>query len=182
MKTNFILLLFLTVIIIVSCKSNSQTLSADIVKKPADFEKEKQAIFEVIEKETSSFYARDYNAWKNTRSQTDYEFQAWNNGNGTFDAEVGWQQVNTGIEKYIKEHPVAVTSHPKVIRKNINCRFYGDSCAFLTWDQYNSDSAVKTYTHSKDLRLMEKQNGEWKIVAVAAFWDYKNKVLADSLR
>ena len=36
------------------------------------------------------------------------------------------------------------------------------------------DKAPMNYTHSKDLRIMEKQNGEWKIVTVAALWDYKN--------
>ena len=50
-------------------------------------------------------------------SQTDYEFQARNNGNATFDAEVGWQEVNHEIEKYIKEHPEVVSSQTKVIRK-----------------------------------------------------------------
>jgi hypothetical protein len=28
---------------------------------------------------------------------------------------------------------------------------------------------------------MEKVNGEWKIVNISAFWDYKNVIPADSL-
>lgn len=28
---------------------------------------------------------------------------------------------------------------------------------------------------------MEKQNGSWKVVSVASYWDYKNLVTADSL-
>lgn len=29
---------------------------------------------------------------------------------------------------------------------------------------------------------MEKMGGEWKIVSVTAFWDYKNLIAADSLK
>ncbi|ULT38617.1 hypothetical protein KRR40_26355 [Niabella defluvii] len=30
--------------------------------------------------------------------------------------------------------------------------------------------------------MMEKEKGEWKIVCVAAFWDYVNPIAADRLK
>ncbi|HMR83790.1 MAG TPA: hypothetical protein PKE30_11690 [Niabella sp.] len=141
-----------------------------------DEKKEQDAIMKVIEGETSSFYKRDYESWKKHYAQTAYAFQAWNNHDGTVDAKTGWPAVDSGIGNYIKANPVAPggSSHPEVLRKNIITKFYADTVAYLLWDQYNSvkDSAM----FSKEVRLMEKQNGEWKIVNVSAFWDYSKMI------
>jgi hypothetical protein len=61
-------------------------------------------------------------------------------------------------------------------------KFYNSEVAFLIWDQYNSDQSSKMYNHSKETRLMEKQNGTWKIANMTALWDYKNVISADSLK
>lgn len=145
---------------------------------------EKKAILATLEQETKCFYARNYDCWKETWAQTDYVFQAWNNSNGTFDASVGWKQVDDRIGKFIRENPVPAggSSHPKVERRNMIFKFYGDNMAYMTWDQYNSDREVKNYLLSKEVRLLEKQNGQWKIVNVSAFWDYKNKIPVGDLK
>ncbi|CAG4991276.1 hypothetical protein DYBT9275_00717 [Dyadobacter sp. CECT 9275] len=161
-----------------SCGKN-----ADEEKKmqEAHLESEKKAIKTVIENETESFFARNYEAWKSNYAQTDYAFQAWSNNDGTFDSNVGWDDINKQIGKYIAENPEPVSSHPKVERKNMIYKFYGDDVAYLTWDQFNSDQEEKNFHHSKEVRLMEKINGQWKIVCVTAFWDYKNLIPANRL-
>ncbi|HRP54673.1 hypothetical protein [Agriterribacter sp.] len=68
------------------------------------------------------------------------------------------------------------------MRKNIITKFYADTVAYLLWDQYNSDQPGEQFQFSKEVRLMEKQNGAWKIVNVSGFWDYKNFVSAESLK
>ncbi len=139
-------------------------------------QKEKDAILAIIEKETASFFSRDYEAWKSTFTQTDYAFQAWSNSDGTFDASVGWEQIDKTVGAYITENPVPDSAQRTVERKNIVYKFYGPNVAFLSFDQFNSDKGANTFLHSKETRLMEKVNGEWKIVQVAAFWDYVNPI------
>jgi len=144
---------------------------------------DKDAILATIEKETESFFARDYDAWKSTYAQTDYAFQAWSNRDGTFDASVGWNGINGTVGKYIHENPESqLSSHPIVERKNILYKFYGPGACYLTWDQFNSNKAGDNFHHSKEVRVMEKINGQWKIVCVAAFWDYVNPIAADKLK
>jgi hypothetical protein len=63
--------------------------------------------------------------------------------------------------------------HPDVVRKNMITKFYGEIC-YMVCDQYNYTESVKGYNYSKNIRLMEKVDGQWKIVNVSAFWDYKN--------
>lgn len=154
------------------CKSKGK-------EENGDLDAEKKAIMETIAKESSAFFTRDYGGWKNTYAQTDYDFQAWSNSDGTFDSNVGWSDIEKTIGKYISENPDV--SHPKIERKNVKYKFFGDDAAYLTWDQFNSDANQRFFYHSKEVRVMEKVNGEWKIVCVSAFWDYKNQVPVDSL-
>ncbi len=148
-----------------------------------DRQPDKDAILATIEKETASFFARDYEAWKSTYAQTDYAFQAWSNRDGTFDASVGWNGIDNTVGKYIHENPEPQSSsHPIVERKNITYKFYGPEACYLTWDQFNSNKEGNNFLHSKEVRMMEKIDGQWKIVCVAAFWDYVNPIAADKLK
>ncbi|MDB5121261.1 MAG: hypothetical protein JWN56_2479 [Sphingobacteriales bacterium] len=172
MKLLSVVLIFL---LCVSC--------GDSKKTPMDkdtMEKEKTAIRKVIENETKSFFERDYNSWAQNYAHTDYAFQAWSNRDGTFDANVGWTDINDQLGKYISDNPEK--THPVVERKNMLFKFFDENLAYLIWDQFNSDLDKKNFHHSKEVRLMEKINGQWKIVCVSAFWDHKNPIPADRLR
>lgn len=149
-----------------------------------DEEKEKKAIIESLTAETSAFYKRDYEEVIKYFVHSEYTFHAWNNGDGTFSARVGWQAINERYKNYIKDNPVPAgsSSHPKVERRNMIFKFFNPEIAFVTWDQYNSDEEMKTYWLSKETRIMEKQNGLWKIANMTAFWDYKNLIPVESLK
>ncbi len=96
---------------------------------------------------------------------------------------MGWPKIDSTIGRYIHENPEPQSSsHPTVERKNIKYKFYGDNSCYLTWDQFNSNKAGNDFFHSKEVRVMEKINGSWKIVAVAAFWDYQNLIPAAKIR
>lgn len=172
-------LCIICVLLLLYCQNKAQAQSS-VFNEAAEMEK----IMKVIGGETSSFYKRDYESWKNYYIHTNYAFQAWNNSDGTVDAKTGWAAVDSGIGNYIKANPVAPggSSHPLVVRKNMITKFYSDTVAYLLWDQYNSDQASQLFQYSKETRLMEKQHGEWKIVYVSGFWDYKNYVPADKLK
>jgi hypothetical protein len=147
-------------------------------------EKEKKAIIESLTAETENFYKRDYEGVVKYYVHTDYAFHSWNHADGTFNATVGWPAINEKFKNYIKENPVPKdsSSHPKVERRNMLCKFFTSNLAFVTWDQYNSDSEMKTYRLSKETRIMEKQDGLWKIANMTSFWDYKNLIPVESLK
>ena len=143
---------------------------------------DEKAIMATIQKETDSFYARDYDTWKTTYVHDKHVFQGWSNSNGTFDTKVGWDTVSYSIKKYIQNYPQPSHTQKPVERRNIQYKFYNDNVAYLTWDQYQINSEGKKYQYSKEIRLMEKQKGQWKIACVAAFWDYKNFVTPEELK
>lgn len=149
-----------------------------------DEEQEKKAIIESINAETAAFFKRNYDEVIKYFVHTDYAFHAWNNGDGTFSATVGWPAINDKYKNYIKDNPVPAgsSSHPKVERRNMIFKFFNSNLAFVTWDQYNSDSEKKTFRLSKETRIMEKQDGLWKIANMTAFLDYKNLVPVESLK
>ncbi|WP_020567819.1 hypothetical protein [Neolewinella persica] len=167
-----------------SCQ-DTKTASGELTADASfDEEAELEAIMKVIENETACFFARDYDCWKENWVDEDYAFQAWNNQDGTYDAKVGWSEVDRRVGNYIKENTSTLggtQGHPKVNRLNLRKRFYGNQVAHLTWEQYNSDEKEETYQISQEVRLMEKVDGHWKIVTVAAFWDYVNKVQASTV-
>ena len=175
--------IFLAATILLSCQQPAAETPAAAEKPDFDEAAEKAAILKTIEAETESFYRRDYEGWKQHFIQKDYAFQAWNNGDGSFDASVGWANVDKRIGEYIKSNPGRPrgTTHPKVERRNMVIHFFSENVAYLVWDQYNSDQDIKTYTLSKDQRIMEKENGQWKIANVSSLWNYKSKISADSL-
>lgn len=124
--------------------------------------KELEAIMKVIEAETSSFFIRDYEGWKNQWRQTDYAFHAWNSSDGSCRASIGWAEVDEKIGDYIKNNPVegGGSSHPEVKRRNLQFRFFGPDVSHLVWEQYNSNRDLNAYNISHEVRTMEKINGE----------------------
>jgi hypothetical protein len=179
MKTT-VLILILGLIALAGFGKNNAASDIDGLNE----EKEKIAIIESINAETAAFFKRDYEEVIKYFVHTDYAFHAWNNSDGTYSATVGWPAINEKYGNYIKDNPVSEgsSSHPKVERRNMIFKFYSSELAFVAWDQYNSDDEMKTYQISKETRIMEKQNGLWKIANMTAFWDYKNLIPVESLK
>lgn len=179
MKNVTLSILTLIFVTFYACQSPADT-SDKGVEAAVEFDeaKEKAAILSAIEQETKCFFERDYECWKEYWIQEDYAFQAWNNADGTFDAAVGWDKIHDQGKSYIDNVPEGKTktSHPIVKRGDIQFKFYGDNLAYLIWQQYNSDRKNEYYSVSQETRLMEKQDGKWKIVNVTAFWDMVNKI------
>lgn len=153
-----------------------------LVYAQIDETKELAAILKVIETETDCFYSRNYECWKETWVPEAHAFQAWSNPNGTFDARSGWETVDKEISNYIKANPIpSIGRKRKVIRKNMVVKFYGDNVAYLTYDQYNEKRSGEKFTYSKDVRIMEKHAGVWKIANVSSFWDYKDSFAEEEI-
>lgn len=169
-----------SLLFLLSCNSKSGT---DQKGNAALFneEAEKAAIFKVIENETKCFFDGNYECWKTNWVHETYALQAWNNNDGTFDAASGWDSINVQgkrwIEQYYQNGKKII--HPEVHRENIRVKFFTDKLAWLSWTQYNKNSATNDYSVSFDTRLMEKDSSGWKIAQVSSLWDSKNKVPAD---
>ena len=176
--------LFFALLVFSSCRKTESDTGGAAGSPAFDQVSETDAIMSVIENETACFYARDYECWKAHFAHVDYAFQAWNKADGTFSANVGWTALDNVAGKYIKDNPVPPggSSHPKVERRNMKVKFFTNTLAYLSWDQYNSNPEMQAFTHSLDTRLMEKIGGVWKIVNVTSYWDYVNLVPIDSLK
>ena len=161
-----------------------QQPALDAGAKPFDEAAEKAAIMKTIEEETACYFNLDYDCWKEMYAQTEYAFQAWNNSDGTFDARVGWKEIDEKVGQDIKNSPKpedgGVSS--KVERRNMIVKFFNENVAYLIFDQYWLDRNLNKYYYSKDTRIMEKINGKWRIVNVSAFSDHKNLIPVDSLK
>lgn len=149
-----------------------------------DEAKEMEAIREVIDNETNSFYAGNYEGWKKSWSHSPYAYQAWNLDDGTVGVAEGWEKIDRQgkgwIEEIYKNGKVVI--HPAVKKEKPRVHFFSDSVAYLIWKQYNADKTEKLYYVSHETRLMQKEADGWKILNVSAFWDSKNAIPADSLK
>lgn len=155
-----------------------------VAQQEVEFNKEQEltAIMQVIETETKCFYERNYDCWKQQWSHEEAASHAWNNSDGTYYAKIGWTGIDQSALAFIKKYPLGKdkSSHPIVKREDMQVHFLGEKGAYLTWKQYNSDRAKTKFTISRDFRVMEKVDGQWKIVSVSSFWDYENLVEIDS--
>jgi len=171
-----------------SCQQTNSKQIDSMVMNEFDEVKEKDAIMSVIEQETKCMFERNYECWKVCWADEDNAFQAWNGSDGTYYAAVGWDEINKGAKEYIDEiikntpDGESVISHPIVKREQIQFKFYNENLAFLTWKQYNSNRTNEYFMESRDTRLMQKKDGQWKIVNVSAYWDYKNTIPFNDLK
>ena len=146
-------------------------------------QEELASIQKLIDQETNCFFNGDYSCWANTWSHAGYAMQAWNNDDGTYDAAIGWDNINkqgkAWIEKYYANGKNIV--HPLVKKEKPLVKFFNNNTACLIWKQYNADKDKKYFKISQETRLMEKQVDGWKIVQVTALWNAKSKIPVDSI-
>ncbi|WP_428660576.1 hypothetical protein [Runella sp.] len=180
MKTTLFALLFVIGAFTACKEADSKTNSS---MTSVDEERETKAIMQTIENETTCFFKGDYNCWKENFVQANYAFQVWSK-DGYFDPKIGWLAVDDKIGRYIEDNKPGAggSNNPKVVRKDMIVKFFGDNVAYLIWNQYNSDKQMKNYTHSTETRIMEKQDGKWKIVNVTALWDRNQPIPIASLK
>ena len=169
-------LLIISVALLMACDQKK----ADI---PVDETVETQAIMQTIEGETDAFFNGNYEEWASFWSHDPMAMQAWNNSDGSADAAIGWEQINSQgknwIETYYNNGENII--HPDVKKEDPRVKFFDDHTAYLIWKQYNADQDRQYYSVSQETRLMKKEDGKWKILNVSAFWSTEEKIAVDSL-
>ncbi len=145
MKKIIIALLFTTI----SFVGFSQNQDEELIKK-------------MVAQETKDAYAaKDVNGYF-VNSPT--IFRGWNTRTG-YSMEVGYEAI-------AKKNKEAFGTRPREmnpINENFTFKFYSKDACVVTYDQYLYG---KDQIPSKELRILEKQNGEWKIAGLVALWDY----------
>lgn len=183
-KQTLYALLTILVTLVCSCNLSKDNTQPEIEKKTLDEATETEAIMKVIDGETECFFKGDYECWTKYWSHEKYAFQGWNNNDGTADAAIGWDKINSQgkdwIEKYYKNGENVI--HPIVRREKPLVKFFNNKSAYLIWKQYNADKEKTNFRISQEIRIMEKNEDGWKIVNVSAFWDTEYKIPFDSLK
>lgn len=125
---------------------------------------DEEAIKSVLLAETDFFFARDYEGWAGTFVPASEAIQIWNNSDGSYAHSLGWDTISKNVQAFMKGNPEPNTT--TLWRENFAIRYYGDA-AFVTFDKYMGDR--ETAEPIKEVRVVEKHDGQWKIVCVAAF-------------
>ncbi len=133
-----------------------------------DFEAEKAAILEVIAAESAAFWDKDYDAWASHWVHAPYvRTMGWWQDGGVTVVE-GWDERSTRTRDHMEASPEPNPTASNVRRENINLRVFED-VAWLTFDQYGEDTGdalMDMPGRSRETRIMEKVDGQWKIAYV----------------
>jgi hypothetical protein len=120
----------------------------------------------VIESESQAFWDKDFEAYSSCWAHEDYvRTMGWWAAGGITVVE-GWKERGNRTKQFMDENPDLNPQNP--VRKNINIRI-GQDMAWATFDQYGKDTNDPTFDMpglSHETRILEKIDGEWKIVYV----------------
>ena len=156
-------ILFLSTAIVLRSNDNNTTIT------------EEEAVKKVIVTETEAFWNKDFQQLSDCWVHEDYARVVgwWQAGGVT--VRKGWSVIGKKMETVIKENP---GKNPQnVTRENFNIRISGDM-AWVTFEQYGTDTGEQAMDMpglSYETRILEKQNGQWKIAYAGWLLDGKRK-------
>ena len=140
-----------------------------------DFEKEKAAIQAVIAKETESYYKQDFESWKSTYLQSPAfrKFGYWEGYPEKVVSNIGFKSLASEKKKQFDSNETLWQGSTEE-RKNENFRI-SNNMAWYTFEQYSYEKDTRKFLgKSLETRILEKENGEWKI-AYLSFHYYPEK-------
>ena len=126
------------------------------------------AIMQVIADESAAFWHKDFDAWAQCWLQATYIRMVgwWARGGITVIA--GWEALSERVRTTMAANPEPNPTALQVRRENINLRIAG-KMAWVTFDQYGQDTGdlqMDMPGLSRETRILEKHQDEWKIVYV----------------
>lgn len=138
-----------------------------LCQEKVDIEKEKAAIIALIEEETASYYASDFDRWAATQVQdeTNTLMGAWNTG---FRYNIGWNSISAGMRPNITEKRETM----KEVKSNYKIKVYNGSA----WVIFENEVLSKTgESINKFIAtvFLEKKDNKWKSV-------YRNRIEVSS--
>lgn len=129
---------------------------------------DESAIRQLIERETKAFFEIDYNTWANCWGHVPHAFWAFAD---TTDVNYfsGWDEINKGFANYFK---TSKPSTAKIDRDWLSIKIFGNG-AYARFIQRVHDDTMRP--PQEELRVLEKINGQWKIVCVSVIAIEKDK-------
>ncbi len=156
MKLNFILIG--TCFFLINCNQQQPTSGT------VDFEKEKAAIQAIIAKETESYYKQDFKAWQSTYLQSPAfrKFGYWEGYPEKIVSSIGFESLAKEKKKQFDANETLWQGSTEE-RKNENFRI-SNNMAWYTFEQISFEKNSRKFLgRSLETRILEKENGEWKI-------------------
>jgi hypothetical protein len=146
MKKSLFFVFALTFLTCVSCKEK------------IDVEKEKNAIMAVIEEETASYYASDFERWCATYLQ-DSSNVFINASKTDFSIASGWSSISSESKPFI----VGEKEIMKEVKTPLNIKIYAES-AWVVVDNESFNDKNESQGKAIATNFLEKHDGKWKIV------------------
>jgi hypothetical protein len=140
-------------------------------RQKADLLQEEKSILACIEAETKAWIERDTVAWLNCYAQLPGSSQLWNNRNGTWDGNRGWENIFKENMKDFRANRKIRTD--KFEGANYQIQMCGPDWAWVTFDQTIKRDRERVFKNFES-RIMTKIKGQWKLVGNTSFWDYSN--------
>jgi ketosteroid isomerase-like protein len=148
-----------SIIICIACMSLciasfAQTADKDIIKK-------------VCTAESQAYHDQDYDAWAKYHVQSADEQLAYNNPDGSYGYETGWDKISKDMKEWFR-------SNKKDDAKISNDEFVFTIRGDMAFVAYNSSvqSPDGKNTKLREHRIFLRIKGQWKIIAVQAFVDH----------
>jgi len=128
-----------------------------------DIEKEKAAIIALIEEETASYYASDFDRWaaNQVQDETNILTEAWNSG---FSYITGWDSISTIMKPGI----IKKKETQKEVKSNYKIKVYNGSAWVIFDNEIFSKTGESTYKFIATV-FLEKKDNKWKSV-------YRNRI------
>ena len=135
--------------------------------QPIDFDKERASIIEVINKETTAYIDRDFDAVFSTHVHDSLNIRL-SAGPDNYVFLEGWDDVAKHLSGDETEDDLNENLHISVEKSNYRMKIYPNSawvvCDQKWTSQYDEDI---TEINSIQIRFMEKIDGEWKIALIS---------------
>lgn len=132
-----------------------------LLSKAAIAQSDIDQIKSVIAQETAAYFNVDYKKWAETWVKVPYASWSYADKESYRHLE-GWEAMDKSVLQYFK---TGKPSHSEIINEWIEIRIYGDG-AFVRFNQKTIDDFEIQLT--SQVRVLELQNGQWKIVCVQA--------------
>ena len=151
-----------------ACETHHTDQGEHMTHDEVDYASEQEAIFAVIDGESKAFWDKDYEAWASHWIHEPYirTMGWWPDGGVTVVA--GWDSRAERMKRNFEASPEPNPTANAFRRENVNIRIFRD-VAWLTYDQYGldtGDSLMDMPGLSRETRILEKVDGEWKIAYV----------------
>jgi hypothetical protein len=124
-------------------------------------EAEKEAIKQVVMKETESYLGVDLETWTSTWLPVSYAYWSFSDSNGTQFID-GWDNIQSTFAEYFKNQK---PSRSKLSYTWLEIRVYGTGAYVRFKEKQVGNNTVE---ETNQIRVLEKKDGKWKVVCMSA--------------